>query len=134
MWLGSDDGRLAIGVPFDDGGGFAGCFVVAAMFDDVVDALLYGLVYLTIEGGAGFAGDVGGSGDEGFAEAFDEMAAEWIVDEADGDGAIFIYEVGGKADGAFVDDGSGLFYSGEEVEDAEVGLAGSAWRGSQPRS
>jgi len=92
--------------------------------DGVVDAVEDAGIDLFVEGGGWIAGDVGGGGDDWFAETFDEVFAEGVVDEADGDGTVGVDEVVGEADGAFVDDGGGFGCCLEIVEDAEVGLAG----------
>ena len=76
---GPDNRWLAAGIPFNNGGGLAGRFVVAAMFDNVVDACFYPRVDLVEEGGSRFAGDIGRGGDEGFGTG--GMATAGIIDQ-----------------------------------------------------
>lgn len=111
----------AVFIPFYDGGGLGGCFVVLPVLYGVVDAL-FDLIRYFFEGGGGWlSGDVGRGGYDGFSEAFEQVAAERLLYEADGDGAVFVDEVGGEADGVFVDDGGGFSGGLEVVEHAKVG-------------
>ncbi len=102
---------------------------------NIIDAGEDARIDLAIEGGRGFAADVSRSGNDGFAEAFDEVAAEVFVDESDPNRAVGADEVGGQADGAFIDDGSGLRHGLQKIENVWVGLTGVlediAWVGHQ---
>src|SRR6185437_16765099 len=66
--LGPDDRRGAVGVPFNDCGRFARSVIFAAVFSDIIHAFFNARVYLPEEGGSRLAGDIGGGGNEGFAE------------------------------------------------------------------
>ena len=58
--------------------------------------LLYKLGVNLVEiGGCGLACEIGGGGYDGAFEALDELLAEWVAGEADGDAAVGGDEVGG---------------------------------------
>ena len=54
----------------------------------------------------------------------DQVAAEFVIDEADADRPVGIDEVRCETDGAFIDDGSGFGHGFQEIENVRVGLAG----------
>jgi len=94
------------------------------MLNDIVDTGTDTRVYLAKKGGGRLAGDIGGSGDQGFAQPPDQVAAERVVDETDGDGAIGIDEIISKPYRAFIDDSGGFLYRMEKIEYTQIGLAG----------
>ena len=78
--------------------------------NDIVYAFFYFVVDLVIKGRGGAAGKIGGSGDEGFAESFDQVPAEYVVDEADTDRSVGVDQVAGQPDGSFINDGGRRMY------------------------
>jgi 2,3,4,5-tetrahydropyridine-2-carboxylate N-succinyltransferase len=120
----ADDGRGTVNVPFYDGGRLFRRFVVPAVMDDVVDAGEDARIDLAVESGGWFAAHVGRGGDDGSAEAFDEVAAEQFIDNPDPDRSVGTDEVGGYSDGAFIDDGGGFPHGLQEIENARVRLTG----------
>ena len=63
----------------------------------------------------GLAGDVGGSGDERMPEGADQLAAEFVLHDAYGDGAVFVDELLRQVVGGGVDESGGSRDVGEQV-------------------
>lgn len=76
---------------FNDGGCGYGLFVILAVVYYIIDAGDDVVVNFFKDGGCRVGGEVGRGGDDGFAEAFEKVSAEFFLYDADGDAAIFVY-------------------------------------------
>src|SRR5215472_9972168 len=121
-----DDDGIAGRVPSNDGRRFARGVILPTVFGDIIHAVFNPLIYLVEKLRGRFTRNIGRGGNEGFAESFDQVAAEGVIDEPDSDGALGIDEIGRQAQRAFINDGGRFGYGAEIVEDAQIGLAGIA--------
>jgi hypothetical protein len=111
-------------MPFQDGGGLPGSVIVLAISHDVIDSCFDAAVDVFEDSRRRISGEIGGSGYDGPAKAFDQVPAKRFVYESDSNRSVHVNQVVRQPHGAFINDGGGFVRSGEEIENAQVRLAG----------
>ena len=120
---GSDDRSRAIGIPFYNGRGLPGCRVVLPVMDHIVDTGDNAGIDVLEKSRRRFTRNIGGSGNDRFAESFDQMPAEKIVYHPDGNRPIGIDKIIRQPDGAGIDHRRRLGHVVQVVEYPQIGRA-----------
>src|SRR5450756_1213750 len=83
-----DDGNRSVPVPFHYRGGLPGGNILLPVLHDPVYPVSDFFSDCCEKSRGPLAGDIGGGGYDGFTEALDQMSAERVFDQPDGDGSI----------------------------------------------
>ena len=101
-----------------------GTVIILAILYDVIDSCFDPAVDVFEDGRRRISGEIGGSGYDGFAKTFDQVAAKRFVDQSDCNCSVSVDKVIRQSHGAFINDGGRSVRSGQKIEDAQVRLAG----------
>ena len=121
-FLGTNDVERAISIPFDNGRRYSRGLVVLAVLNNVVNTVFYFNINIGKNTRRGVARNIGGGGNNGFAEAFDEIFAKPVAYDADGNAVVLWCEVWRQPNSAFVNDRGGFVNAFDIIVHPWVGL------------